>query len=267
MKNTSSRHVALAQLKSQLQSLEQGPDRRVRPRPVATGPKGFGDLARGVVHDLYAPCSADSVALGGFALGLAMRAAKGRPIVWALDEMTAQETGHPYGPGLKAMGLRVRDLVLVRVRDPLALLAVGEEALNSPAVGAVILSPWGEHRAMTLTASRRLSLAAQTSGGTLFLARTGADPAPSAAETRWSISSAPSRALDANSPGHPAFSVTLLRHRHGDAPRSWNLEWDRERRSFVEPSFDESQTLPRRLVSLAAHRSTDTEPRPKPHAA
>ena len=256
MENNSSRAVALAQLKTQLQTLEQGPDRRVRPRPLAQAPEGFGDLATGVVHELYATSPADVAALGGFSLGLAMRAADKRPIVWALDDMTANEAGAPYGPGLDQMGLRVRDLILVRVRNMQALLAVGEEALNSPAVGAVVLSPWGDSRALSLTASRRLSLAAQTTGGTLFLARTGADPAPSAAETRWSVSAAPSVAFEANSPGLPAFAVTLLRHRHGDAPRSWILEWDRERRSFIPPAPRPAQTLSGHLVSLAAERAT-----------
>ena len=268
MKNNSSRAEALAQLKTQLQTLEQGPDRRVRPRPTAPAPEGFGELATGVVHDLYATRPSDSAALGGFGLGLAMRAAKTRPIVWAMDEMTASETGQPYGPGLHEMGLKVRDLILVRVRDAASLLAVGEEALHSPAVGAVILSQWGEAKAMSLTASRRLALAAQTTGSTLFLARTGADPAPSAAETRWSVAAAPSRALEANSPGPCAFSVTLLRHRHGDAPRSWILEWDRERRSFVEPT-SKPQTVSGRLVSLVAERAAEpgTERHGHSHAA
>lgn len=260
MKNTCSRSEALSRLRLQLETLEQASGRRaLLPSRPRTG-DGFAPLATGVVHDLYAACPADGVALGGFSLGLAIRAAGGRPVVWVLDEMTGQEAGQPYGPGLHQMGLSVRDLVMVRVRDTRSLLAVGEEALNSPAIGAVVLNSWGEGRAMSLTASRRLALAAQTSGSTLFLARTGADPAPSAAETRWSVSAAPSRAMEANAPGLPTFCVTLLRHRHGDAPRTWTLEWDRERRSFVEPAFvdparHEPSPLPGRLVSLAAERT------------
>lgn len=204
-------------------------------------------FARRALHDLYARTPADAVALNAFGLGLAVEAAQGRPVVWALHRMTEQEAGRPYAPGLNEMGLRPEDVLLVRVKDIQTLLGVGEEALRSPAVGAVVLSAWGEAKAMTLTASRRLSLAARASGATVFLARAGAAPSPSAAETRWSIGVAPSEPLEANAPGRPVFSATLLRHRGGFAPRTWIMEWDRERRSFVEPA-----PLSGGLVSLAA---------------
>ncbi|WP_240387221.1 ImuA family protein [Brevundimonas naejangsanensis] len=218
----------------------------------------FTPLAVGVVHDLYAAAPADAVAVNAFGLGLALQAAKGRPIVWGLHEMMAQEAGRPYAPGLLQMGLSPRDLMLVRARDVQTLLAVGEDALRSPAVGAVVLSAWGEARAMSLTASRRLVLAAQTGGGTLFLIRASAEPAPSAAETRWSVRAAPSRPLEADAPGRPAFSVTLLRHRGGAAPRTWIMEWDRERQSFVEPAPLSGDLVPLAAQRPAGARTTET---------
>ena len=36
----------------------------------------------------------------------------------------------------------------------------------------------------------------------------------------------------ANAPGHPAFDVTLLRHRGGIAGIEARLEWNRDRQSF-----------------------------------
>lgn len=212
-----------------------------------------GGLAQGALHDLYAASPADAVTTGAFGLGLAVGAAAGRPVVWGLDAMSAQETGQPYAPGLNEMGLRPRDLLLVRARDIATLLSVGEEALRNPAVGAVVLSAWGEARAMNLTASRRLSMAARTGGATVFLVRAGAEPAPSAAESRWSIRSAASLALEAGAPGNPVFSARLQRHRGGGVPRTWTLEWDRDRRAFVETAHA-SATLSGDLVPLAAQR-------------
>jgi len=203
----------------------------------------------GVVHDLYAETAADGVALGAFGLGLAVRAACGRPIVWGYHEAVGQELGRPYGPGLGEMGLSPRDVLLVRARDIQTLLAVGEEALRTPAVGAVVLSAWGEAKALNLTASRRLALAAEASGRTMFLARIAAMPAPSAAQTRWSVRAAASRPMEGGAPGRPAFSIALLRRRGGGALRSEIVEWDCEQRSFRKP-----ETLSGDLVSLAAQR-------------
>jgi hypothetical protein len=136
-------------------------------------------------------------------------------------------------------------------RDVQTLLAVGEEALRSPAVGAVLLSAWGEARAFSLTASRRLALAAETGGATLFLARAGALPCPSAAETRWSVASCASEPLEGGAPWRPSFSATLLRRRGGGATGTWIMEWDREQRTFRAPA-----PLSGGLVPLAAQRPT-----------
>lgn len=210
-------------------------------------------LATASLHDLYAASPADAVAASAFGLGMAVGAAAGKPVVWGLDAMTAQEVGQPYAPGLNEMGLRPADLFLVRVRDAPALLAVGEEALRSSGVGAVVLSAWGETKAFSLTASRRLSMAARTGGATAFLVRTGASPSPSAAWTRWSIRSGASRPMEADTPGRPVFSAQLQRHREGAVLRTWTLEWDRDRRAFVEAD-DLAATLSGGLVSLAAQR-------------
>src|SRR3546814_11674827 len=86
---------------------------------------------------------------------------------------------------------------------------------------------------LDLTASRRLALAAEKSGTTLLLLRTGADPVPSAAQTRWSVASAPSRAFAANAPGTPTFDITLLRQRSGPSGTSWRLEWNRYQRISI----------------------------------
>ncbi len=209
--------------------------------------------ARGVLHDLYAATPADAVAVNAFGLGAGIQAADGRIVVWGLHEMMGMEAGRPHGPGLHEMGLAPSDVLLVRAPDIQTLLAIGEEALRTPAVGAVLLSAWGEAKALSLTASRRLALAAETGGGTLFLARAGATPAPSAAETRWSVQAAASTPLEGGAPGRPSFSITLLRRRGGGEQRSWTLEWDREARSFREPA-----PLSGAMVPVAPQRPAET---------
>ncbi|WP_415015466.1 ImuA family protein [Brevundimonas sp.] len=157
--------------------------------------------------------------------------------------------GEPFGPGLAAWGLNPADLVMVRTPDAASLLAAGEEALRSGAAGAVIMSGWGEAKVHGLTASRRLMMAAR-SGSTLgVLVRANAAPAPSAAETRWSVAATPSSPLDANAPGRPAFRARLLRSRSGAQPGEWIMEWDREARAFVKPAASGG------LVSVPADRS------------
>ena len=215
MMNTHSPSNALTALKTRLEALDRAGGHRVGAGAHKERDDVFAPVAAGVLHDLYAAAPADAVAVNAFGLGMALAVAGGRPIVWGLHEMMAQEAGRPHGPGLHEMGLSPRDLLLVRTRDVQTLLAVGEEALRSPAVGAVLLSAWGEARAFNLTASRRLALAAETGGGTLFLARAGALPCPSAAETRWSVASCSSEPLEGGAPGRPSFSWPGL-----SAPRS-----------------------------------------------
>ena len=203
------------------------------------------------LHDIHAEATADAVTANAFALGLASRATQDRPLVWVFQDSARQEAGGLHGPGLHELGLRPEGVLVVRVRDATALLAAGEEALRSGAVGAVLMSGWGEAKAITLTASRRLALAARAGGSTGFLVRAAAKSVPSAAETRWSVRAALSRGLEAGAPGRPAFVASLIRSRQGAAPAEWALEWDRENRAFCEPAM-----LSGRLVSVPVFRST-----------
>lgn len=228
---------SLPHLRRQLLALEPKPCAPVRPfrLGVEALDERLGTVRADAVHEVLPEAPRQAVAAQGFALGLASRASAGA-IMWILQTTGRSEMGEPFGPGLSAWGLDPGDLILVRVSDAASLLAAGEEALRSGAVGAVIMSGWGEAKVHGLTASRRLMMAAR-SGSTLgLLVRANAEPAPSAAETRWSIASAPSSPLAANAPGRPAFRARLLRSRSGAPPGEWTLEWDRETRRFVTPS-------------------------------
>lgn len=195
----------------------------------------LGPLRADALHEIMAAAPRQGVAAQGFALGLALRATS-RAVIWVLQSAGRSEVGEPYGPGLIPWGLDPAHLIFVRAPDAAALLAAGEEALRSGAAGAVILSGWGEAKAHSLTASRRLMMAAQAGSSLGLLVRTNASPVSSAAQTRWSIAAAPATPLEAQAPGRPTFRARLLRSRSGAPPGEWTLEWDREARAFIPAS-------------------------------
>lgn len=187
-----------------------------------------GGLARGAMHEVLAETVMDATSASSVAAVMAHRAAQGRPIVWVRDDGFARETGRPYAPGLAEMGLDPDNMILVFARNALDALRAANEAASCDALGAVLIEIWGAPKALTLTATRRLALAAASSGVTLVMMRAGASTIPSAALTRWSVRAAPSSPAMANAPGLPRCALTLQRHRAGPAGRTWNVELRRE---------------------------------------
>jgi protein ImuA len=190
-----------------------------------------GGLVRAALHEIYGD-TADEASAGGFALLLAWRARKAKPIFWVREEKADRLGGKPYGHGLAGLGIDPNALLLVNAPDSIAALRAGADISRCSAVGAVIIEPFGKAPVLDLTASRRLALAAGQNEVMTLLLRTGVEPMPSAAHTRWQVASAPSTPLPANAPGIPAFDVTLLRHRGGIAGIEARLEWNRDRQSF-----------------------------------
>jgi protein ImuA len=86
------------------------------------------------------------------------------------------------------------------------------------------------------------------------LLRLEAEPLPSAADTRWAVSAAPSRPLEADAPGPPMFEIELLRRRSGPSGMRWRLEWDRDQIIFREPANSGA------VVSLPADRPVAADP-------
>lgn len=212
-----------------------------------------GGIARAALHEIYAPGTADLAAATGFAVGLAIRSAGLRPILWVRQDMLDAETGRLHPPGLAELGLDPARILLVRARDAQGVLRAGAEAARCSALGAVLIEPWGEPRLLDLTASRRLALAAEGSGVAVLLLRAVANPDSSAARTRWQVRALPSRALEANAPGDPSFNVTLLRNRGGLGECEWRVEWSRDRQSFQErPAFPERPAFQERPARPAA---------------
>jgi protein ImuA len=208
-----------------------------------------GGLARGRLHELHGE-SGDLGALLGAAAMLAARAAQdGRALLWLRDARAERRGGQLHAAGLAELGVPPERLLVAVAPDAAALLKAGADALASGAVGAAVLEAWGACRELDLTATRRLSLAAERGGVTALLVRVDATAEPSAADTRWRVSAAPSRTMPARAPGPPALRLTLERRRGGPAD-AFILEWNRDQQHFA--------TLPGPVVPDLAIRPVAT---------
>lgn len=193
-----------------------------------------GGLMPSALHELFAASPGDGSAAAAFAVMLAVRACPlGRPVLWVREARCNRHRGHLYAAGLAELGFAPEALVLVDAPDTLTALRAGADIVKCGEVGALVIEPWGKAPLLDLTASRRLSMAAATSGVLTLLVRVDAEPAPSTAQTRWRVASAASAALAANAPGHPAFDIALLRHRGGVAGFEARVEWNRDTRRFA----------------------------------
>jgi protein ImuA len=214
-----------------------------------------GGLARGRLHELFAAEPADAPSAAGFAAMLARLALPPTaPLLWLRQE-DAERGGRLSAPGLAQIGLDPARLVLLVLRDPVMLLRAAADVVRCRPVGAAVIEVWKQPRALDLTASRRLAVAAEESGVTALMLRVDAEPLPSAAHTRWQIAPAPSAALEANAPGHPAFEIGLLRQRGRPGGGRWHVAWDREQARFAEAA------LPGAMVPAAAGGSAPARAR------
>jgi protein ImuA len=252
-------NVELEALREKVSRLERGSSPHVSAR-FGTGSDAIdaalgGGLVRAALHEIFAEGMASEPAAAAFAVALALRASRGRPIVWVRQDFVGLEMGEIYAPGLAELGLSPDRLILVCARDGPAVLRAGEEAARCPPLGAVLIEPWGNPKTLDLVATRRLALAAARSNLPLFMVRAGGTPTPSAAASRWSIRTALSRPFPAEAPGHPCFVADLLRDRAGAAGQGWIVEWNRDRLAFTDIAADitaDGAPLPRRVVSHAA---------------
>jgi protein ImuA len=247
----------LAMLRRQLARIAGG-ERLSGAARFATGHEALdaalgGGLARGRVHELFAAEIEDGASAAGLAMMLALRVAGKAPVLWLKSDEAERRGGRLHAPGLAELGGNPDALVLGLAADAKALLRGAADAARCPGLGALIVECWGKCPALDLTASRRLALAAEQSGVTLLMLRLEAEPVPSAADTRWAVSAAPSQALEANAPGPPQIEIELLRRRSGPSGMRWRLEWDRDRLAFREPA------LPGAVVSLPSRRPAAAE--------
>lgn len=196
-----------------------------------------GGLAYGRVHEVFAAEPADSAATAGFALAVATGMADGRSCLWLRSRRAAGLGGVLQANGWSDLGGLPGRALCGILPDGIALLKAAVDALRCAELGAVIIESRGSLRELDLTASRRLSLAAEKSGVPLLLLRVDATPSPSAAHTRWQVAAAPSQALPGNAPGVPAFDLELLRQKSGPSGLHWRLEWDRDQHRFRDATY------------------------------
>ena len=181
-----------------------------------------GGLRPGALHEVFA----HGWAASGFGVLLAMLSAGTKPLFWVRPDYEAMEYGALSPSGLLELGGDPRQLVMVRARGSLDALSAAGDILACTHVGALLLELEGDPKCLDLVASRRLALAAQESGVTAVMLRCGAEAEPSAALTRWQVTSAPSAPSD-DDWGAPVFDVQLVRHRAGGLGRfllTWNIE-------------------------------------------
>ncbi|MGY8705889.1 DNA repair protein [Bradyrhizobium sp. 18BD] len=219
-----------------------------------------GGLARAAIHEVFCE-GRQSTAATGFVMGLAGRVSAQRPLLWVRQDFSEIETGALSMSGLAELGLDPRRVVMVRAADVESALRTSADALACDALGAVVLELWGETRQFDLVASRKLTLAAQSSGVTGLMLRMAAQPLPSTAETRWMLRAAHSPPGSASMPaapwsawGAPRFDAELLRNRHGPCGR-WIMEWKCDECQFSEPS-----AYPQPVAAAPAHRPDPTLP-------
>jgi len=165
----------------------------------------------------------------GMALALARDQADAedaeRPWLWVQDKTAQRLGGVPYRPGLPA-GLRDR-LVHVAADKPEDALFALEEGLRCRELAFVIGEIAGNPKTLGMTASRRLSLAAEKHGTPLWLVRLDARRDLGSARLRWEVASAPSPHPQWNdhAPGVASWTAELFRS-HTYQPGRWILRDD-----------------------------------------
>ena len=139
------------------------------------------------------------------------------PLFWLLPAHAPQM---PMPQGLP-QGVADR-LCLLRPRHEADLLWAAEEALRVTLRALVIAEP---DRPLSLTAGRRLQLAAKAGGATgLILIREGAGS--NAAETRWSCDMCPAQAADST-----PHRWSRIKNKKGTIG-TWTLDWDGAKATF-----------------------------------
>lgn len=209
--------LTLAALRDRIAHLE-GAERHAR-KTLAFGVPALdrrlpqGGLALGCLHEVSGgPAgAADGAVAACFAAGIAARLPG--PVLWCVTQ------GDLFAPGLEQAGLPPDRVIYVEAGDDISLLACMEEGLRHGGLGAVV----AEVARLSMTASRRLHLAAKTSGTTGLALRRWRDPAqaedfgqPTAAMTRWRISALPSVPLPVPGVGRARWRVELVRARAGE---------------------------------------------------
>jgi protein ImuA len=257
--NDAGHNLALSDLRRRIVALDRSA--RAKRPPLAFGVAAldahlpWGGLPLGTLHEfLESGVESEHVAAATlFTAGILARL-KGT-VLWCLKGRDL------FAPALAGAGLHPDRVIYVEARKDSDILPAMEEGLRHGGLAGVV----GEVGRLSLTASRRLQLAAEESGVPAFAVRRWRNDAerasatePNAAFTRWRIAPAPSPAL-AGAPdllGRPSsvpglgrahWQVELLRCR-GAEPRLFVLESCDAKGRLAVPALlgdrPDSQTYP-----------------------
>jgi protein ImuA len=173
-----------------------------------------GGLAQGALHEVAGGGNSaiDGAAAALFIAGIATRT-KGK-VLWCLTRADL------FAPAIAQAGLAPDRVIYVEAGDETSVLSCFEEGLRHGGLGCVV----AELAQLSMTASRRLQLAAEASG-TLGLAlrrwRRQTDATdfgqPTASSTRWRVSVLPSHPLPVPGVGRHRWLVELVRARAGES--------------------------------------------------
>ena len=173
-----------------------------------------GGLALGALHEVAGGGNGavDGAAAALFTAGIAART-RGQ-VLWCVTRKDL------FAPALAQAGLLPDRVIYVEASDEKSVLACFEEGLRHGGLGAVV----AEVARLSMTASRRLQLAAEGSG-TIGIAirrwRRQTEAAdfgqPTASVTRWRVSALPSTPLPVSGVGRARWHVELIRCRAGES--------------------------------------------------
>src|SRR5450631_4625448 len=173
-----------------------------------------GGLALGALHEVAGGGNGaiHGAAVALFAAGIAART-RGK-ILWCLTRPDL------FAPALAQAGLVPDRVIYVDAGDEKSVLICFEEGLRHGGLGAVVAEVAG----LSMTASRRLQLAAESSGTIGLAIRRWRRPAeaadfgqPTASVTRWRVSVLPATPLPVPGVGRPRWQLELIRCRAGES--------------------------------------------------
>ena len=256
------RPAVIDQLRARIVAIERmgtGEEGGMRPvlafgQPAIDAALPWSGLPLGCLHEIAGQGTGGFAAASGLTCALLGRLAgradghtgdmvtTGVTVLWCFQVHEVREHGVPYAPGFAALGLDPAHTIVARGRSDIDILWAMEEGLRMPEIAAVV----GEVGNVDFTHSRRLQLAAETSGVTAFVLRRGSDMPASAAVTRWLAT--PVSGAGAGG-GRPRWRLELRRCR-GGAPNEWFVEWDDETGDFaVAPVFRHGALQPQRAYA------------------
>lgn len=216
---TSTANPALSELRAQIDRIGGGGSANGKATlsfgvPQIDAVLPAGGLALGALHEVAGGGNGaiDGAAAALFTAGIAART-RGK-VLWCVVRQDL------FAPALAQAGLSPSRVIYVEAGDEKTLLACFEEGLRHVGLGAVV----AEVARLSMTASRRLQLAAESSGSIGIAVRRWRRQTeatdfgqPTASMTRWRVSVLPSTGLPVPGVGRARWQLELIRCRAGES--------------------------------------------------